>query len=145
MIKALFFDLDGTLLNTKKGISNRTKNVLERCRENNIKLFIATARPPLLGKMLSWDDDTLSLFDGGSYYNGGCVMLDNQKSYIPISAGFVQKSINLVYQYNALNIALQLENEKHAFRLSLDKKVIRAGEYLPMKRLRLIASIICKQ
>ena len=122
MIKALFFDLDGTLLNAKKEISPTTRKTLEKCKENNIKLYIATARPPLLDRMLSWDDSTLSLFDGGSYYNGGCIILDNQKIYTPVSNDIVQKSINHVCRYDALNIALQLENEKHAFRLPLEEK-----------------------
>lgn len=51
MIKAIFFDLDGTLLNSKKKISDKTKSALKKCRENGISLFIATARPPILNKM----------------------------------------------------------------------------------------------
>jgi len=119
VIKALFFDLDGTLLNSNKQISPVTRQTLERCKQNGIKLYIATARPPLLGKMLSWDDATLSLFDGGVYYNGGCVVLDSHKAYFPVSDDIVQEAIMHVLQHSALNIALQLENDKHAFRFPL--------------------------
>jgi len=122
LIKALFFDLDGTLLNSKKEISPTTRKTLEKCGNSGIKLYIATARPPLLKRMLSWDDSTLSLFDGGSYYNGGCIILGDQKAYAPISTDIVHKTIACVYQYDTLNIALQLEDEKHAFRFPLEEK-----------------------
>lgn len=36
MIKALFFDLDGTLLTSSKKISDNTKSVLRNCREKGI-------------------------------------------------------------------------------------------------------------
>ena len=119
-ISALFFDLDGTLLNSQKQISRKTAGTLQKCKDKGVKLFIATARPPLLDKMLSWDASVLSLFDGGSYYNGGCVVLDRYKSYTPVSDDVVRASIALVYRYDAVNIALQMECEKHAFRFPLD-------------------------
>ena len=120
MIKSLFFDLDGTLLNSKKEISPRTIATLKKCIDNGIKLFIATARPPFLDKMGTLDDKTLSLFTGGSYYNGGCIVLGDKKTYTAISDDIVQKSISYVCQYDTVNIALQMENEKHAFRYPLD-------------------------
>ena len=122
MIKALFFDLDGTLLNPDKEISHKTRKTLEKCKESSIGLYIATARPPLLDRMLSWDASTLSLFDGGSYYNGGCVILGALKTYSPVSEAIVQKTIEQVCRYGTLNIALQLEHEKHAFRFPLEEK-----------------------
>jgi len=121
LIKALFFDLDGTLLNTKGEISPNTRQALEKCQENNIKLYLATARPPLLDKMLSWSADTLSLFDGGSYYNGGCVIVGKQKAYTFIPPDLVQRFINEAAKYHTLNIALQLGGEKHAFRFPLEE------------------------
>lgn len=122
MLKALFFDLDGTLLNSQKKISQKTRESLEKCKEMGYKLFIATARPPLLDRMLSWDKDILSLFDGGSYHNGGCIKIGEYKDYLPVSDEIVQNVINQVLVYDNLNIALQLENEKHAFRLPLEDK-----------------------
>lgn len=122
LIKALFFDLDGTLLNSKRELSQQTRSTLERCKQSGIKLFIATARPPLLDQMLSWDQSTLALFDGGVYYNGGCVEIDGQKEYQFISDTVVRKAIDSVCGYDALNIALQLEGERHGFRFPLDTK-----------------------
>ncbi|MDO4355454.1 MAG: hypothetical protein Q4E13_02930 [Clostridia bacterium] len=41
MIKAMFLDLDGMLMNS----------ALRCCREGGIRLFVAMARPPLLAKL----------------------------------------------------------------------------------------------
>lgn len=122
MLKALFFDLDGTLLDHDKRISSKTKSTLEKCKNKGLQLFIATARPPLLDRMLSWDESILSLFDGGLYYNGGCVKIGEYKHYKSVSDEIVHKAIKSVVNYNELNIALQLEDEKHAFRFPLDER-----------------------
>jgi len=69
MIKALFFDLDGTLLTSNKRLSDKTKTVLKVCREAGIKVFTATGRPPLLSKMLVLDSDEEEIIqDGGIFY-----------------------------------------------------------------------------
>lgn len=120
MIKALFFDLDGTLLTREKRISPKTRAALAACAEQDYRLFVATARPPLLGRMLGWGADTLELFAGGSYYNGGCMQIGGCKEYIPVLESIVQQAIDLVCEDDKLNIALQLEDEKHAFRFPLD-------------------------
>lgn len=67
MIKAVFFDLDGTLLNSKKQISEETVLALKKCREKDVKLFVATARPPILDRMLNWTEKEFGLFDGGIF------------------------------------------------------------------------------
>jgi len=109
MIKALFFDLDGTLLNSRKEITPATRKILKRCKENGVKLFLATARPPLLDRMLSWDERTLALFDGGSYYNGGCVIVGNKRLYTAIPDVVVQSIADDVCRYDTINIALLQE------------------------------------
>jgi len=121
MIKAMFFDLDGTLLNSSKEVSPTTRKTLERCAQSGIKLYIATARPPLLGKMLSWDDGLLSLFDNGVFYNGGCVVLGGKKTYTAVSDDIVKAAMEYAMQYDGLNISLQLERDRQAFRFPLKR------------------------
>lgn len=91
-----------------------------KCRNKGIKLFIATARPPLLDQMLGWDDEELSLFDGGVYCNGGCIKFDNKTDYIYIPPDVVSYCVSAVEKYDNLNIALQMKNEQHAFNHFLD-------------------------
>lgn len=121
MVKALFFDLDGTLLNGSKAISQRTRSALETCRANGVRLFPATARPPLLDRMLGWDESLLSLFHGGVYCNGGCVKIGESKEYAPVADDVVRDVMKHVCRAHNLNIALQLEGEKHAFRFPLSE------------------------
>lgn len=88
MIQALFFDLDGTLLNSEKKLTGRTLSALNACRERGIRLFVATARPPILGRMLGWTEKEQELFDGGIYCNGGCEVIGERIRYyfIPLRA-----------------------------------------------------------
>ncbi len=122
-VTALFFDLDGTLLTDEKTISPTTLETLRLCKSAGLRLFIATARAPLLQSRFAWYDDIRDLLDGGSYYNGGCVISGAQKSYTFISDDIVQAAIDLVNGYDGLNISLQMEDEYHAFRFPLKNPV----------------------
>ncbi len=55
MVKAVFIDLDGTLLNSKHEISLANKKALEALEDNNILYFIATGRPDQLVKKIVHD------------------------------------------------------------------------------------------
>ena len=68
MIKAIFFDVDGTLLshNTKK-VPESTKEALKNLKEQNIKIFMATGRHNLELNDLPMEDLT---FDGYVLLNG---------------------------------------------------------------------------
>lgn len=63
IIRALFFDLAGTLLTSEKTLAPSTREALRACREKGISLFIATARTPLLETMLGWTEAELNFFD----------------------------------------------------------------------------------
>jgi len=43
--EAVAVDLDGTLLNTRTELTNRSRTALEACIEHNIPVIIATSRP----------------------------------------------------------------------------------------------------
>ncbi len=77
MIKAVFFDVDGTLLSFKtKRISTETFNTLQKLRDKGIKLFIATGRG--MEGLYVVDD---FLFDGYITLNGQCCY-DANKNFI---------------------------------------------------------------
>ncbi len=122
-VTALFFDLDGTLLTDEKTISPATLETLRLCKAAGLRLFIATARAPLLQSRFAWFDDIRDLLDGGSFYNGGCVISGGQKSYTFVSEDVVRGAIDLVNGYDGLNISLQMEDEYHAFRFPLKNPV----------------------
>lgn len=44
MIKAVFFDIDGTLINYKMEMPESTKKALKTLRKKGLKVFIATGR-----------------------------------------------------------------------------------------------------
>ena len=46
MVKAVFFDIDGTLVSfTTHTIPESTRRALQALRQNGVKVFIATGRP----------------------------------------------------------------------------------------------------
>ena len=121
MIKAIFFDLDGTLLNSKKIIPQSAVTMLKTCRERNIKLFIATARTPDLDKSLGWNVETLSLFDGGVFCNGAINILDNRAEYNFINSEVINSIVTVMRNYPNINLSLQSTDNVHAFNNKLSK------------------------
>ena len=47
MVKAIFIDIDGTLLNSKKEISNRSKKAINECCKRDIKVILTSGRSRL--------------------------------------------------------------------------------------------------
>lgn len=77
MIKLIAIDLDGTLLNEHKEITDETKKVLKQAKEIGVKVVLCTGRP-LLGMAHYLDE--LDLKEAGDYgitYNGGLVQRTN--------------------------------------------------------------------
>jgi len=72
--KAIALDLDGTLLNSKKEISKRNKEVIQKAAEQGIKIILASGRPiPGMRKIAH----QLHLEEVGGYvlaYNGGLIV-----------------------------------------------------------------------
>ncbi len=74
MIKAIFFDIDGTLISFKtRKITDAVIEALHKAQKNGIRLFICSGRPPM---HLSLLDDTFNAFpwDGYVMFNGQCCM-----------------------------------------------------------------------
>jgi Cof subfamily protein (haloacid dehalogenase superfamily) len=70
-VKAIAFDLDGTLLQKDKTISGRTKRAVEKCRERGVRLIIATGRALGSGEVYR---KQLGLSGPQIYYNGALVV-----------------------------------------------------------------------
>lgn len=77
MIKLVALDLDGTLLNSDKNISEGNKKAIKRAKAKGVKIVLCTGRP-LLGIKRYLDE--LDLLEEGDYaitYNGGLVQKNN--------------------------------------------------------------------
>ena len=68
MIKAAFFDVDGTLFShTMKKFPESTMNALRLLKEKGIKIFLSTGRSYIEARKLPWED---IVFDGYVTLNG---------------------------------------------------------------------------
>lgn len=115
MIKAMFFDLDGTLLNSEKRIPTSAMRALEDCKRQGIRLFIATGRSPRLWEMLGWTKEQEDFFDGGVYCNGACIKTAEGLAYTVLPEAVVRLAVARVNACPGLNIALQMSDGAHAF------------------------------
>lgn len=71
-IKAIFFDIDGTLVDmSTRLVPESTKRALNTLREKGIKLFICSGRHPSFRETLIKEVDFI--FDGYIYVNGQCL------------------------------------------------------------------------
>jgi len=122
MIKALFFDLDGTLLTSGKTIAPSTREALLACRRRGVRVYIATGRSPRLDQTLDWTGEDLALFDGGVFSNGACVMLDGRSRWAHIDPDAVRTCAALAGQHG-VRISLHMDDGAHAFNFSLPRSV----------------------
>lgn len=120
MIKALFFDLDGTLLNSEKKIPLSAKVALKKCREKGILVFLASARSPRLGETLGWGEEEFSLFDGGIYSNGGYIEAAGESRYAFIDADTVKKCVQAVGEEKDVHLSLHTPGHGYAFNFPIN-------------------------
>lgn len=110
MKKAVFFDLDGTLMDGTGKIPDSAKAAIRLLKENGICTFICTGRcsPFITNREL------LSLpFDGIIAGCGTYVMCDNQVLfYKKVPVADVKKTVTVFAKYN---IPLFLEGQKHYY------------------------------
>ena len=98
MIKAIFFDIDGTLVSFQThAIPESTLKALAELRERGIKIFIATGRPELLMKKAVGHLD----FDGYLTLNGSyCFTADHEEIYkSPIPGEDIERLIDYGHQH----------------------------------------------
>ena len=99
MIKIVFFDIDGTILNLgKTELTEKVKYALNKLRDNNIKIFIATGRPSYTVPDLGVKFDGYLTFNGSYSFEGDNVIYNN-----PLNKEDVQ---TLIQNANKMDIPL---------------------------------------
>ncbi|NBI29676.1 HAD family hydrolase [Chengkuizengella marina] len=83
MISAVVLDLDGTFLNSNKEISHRNMDAVMTCIKHDIKIIIATARPPRSVK--KFVPEVMMKNCSFVFYNGGYIIDNSYKEHIYIS------------------------------------------------------------
>jgi len=126
MIKALFFDLDGTLLKNDKSIDFSTIYALKKCKEKGIQLYVATARPCDLHQMLGWTHEIYDMFDGGVFCNGACIKMKDEVEYTYIDPTAVHLCIEELKKYPDFHLALQMQDEACAMSFPLEEFALKS-------------------
>ena len=110
MIKALFFDIDGTLVSfSTLQIPQSTIDAIDAARKNGVKVFISTGRPPQIMNNIGALQER-GLIDGYITMNGSYCYVGDQVIYKhPIAADNVQA---LVEQCKANNYPCIFVGEK---------------------------------
>lgn len=125
MIKAIFFDIDGTLISPRyPRMKLLTIKTLQQLRNQGIYLFVATGRHFLELKELHFDDDFR--FDGYLLLNGGYCFNDDAVIYEnKIDVEDVVNICKVIDQYHFP--ALFIEKEKMYVNF-IDERVIKAQQ-----------------
>ena len=76
MYKIIALDMDGTLLNDNKIVTEKTKNALRKAREKGVKIVLASGRP----------------VDGLKRYLKELDLIDNDEYVLSFNGGLVQKT-----------------------------------------------------
>ncbi len=123
MIKAVFFDLDGTLLDSSKRIPASARGAIAEYRKRGVQVFFATARSPRLDQTLDWTNAEFALFDGGIYANGACVCFEGAEHYSYIDPDAVRRCIDAAADYDDVHLSLHMPREGYAFNFEIDESM----------------------
>ena len=120
MIKAIFLDLDGTLLTSDKRINPSAREALARCREKGIHVFFASARSPRLDETLGFTPEDFALFTGAVYSNGACVDFMGERRFCFIEPRAVRACVEEAARHEGVHLSLHTPGDGYAFNFPAD-------------------------
>jgi len=125
-IKALIFDIDGTILNSHVTMTKLPYNALKECHREGLFICTATARS---GRMVFRKEDLLweheFLLERGISYNGATIFDKPNHFYqhTAIPGSIVQHLVTRILDYDdTLQIALQHDDQYHAFKIPMTEE-----------------------
>lgn len=126
MIKAIFFDIDGTLLYGDKGVPSKEIEDLRKLKEKGIKIVICTGRA--IGEVIPLHLEKYG-FDAYIALNGQTIF-DNNYNLIHENL-FDKDDLNkLLKLFNSKEIAIGLSGEDGLYINYIDDKVIKENKIL---------------
>lgn len=125
MLKAAFFDLDGTLLDDEKRIPASAREAILRARAAGVRTYIVTARSPRLQVTLGWGDAEFALFDGAIHSNGAILRLGDALHYCFIHPEAVRRCLREAACANGVEMSLHLPEDGHSFTFPADEQRLR--------------------
>ena len=138
MIRAVFTDIDGTLKNSKREVTEHTKDVLRKCKEEKLEIILVSGRSR--EHMLKFKED-LNLSDYLISSNGADIY--NAKDNETIYSSCINKiELKILYNYikqNGYRIKLNYEDKM------LVNKAFHPDELLCIKKDEKILDIIDKK
>lgn len=114
--KAIVLDLDGTLLDSNKKISQRNLNAIRAIQAMGIKIIFATARPP---RVVQFEDVDLVSFGTLVFYNGALFQctVTNQDIHFSITKELVREIIQYCLSVNPeSNISVEVKDRWFCFK-----------------------------
>ncbi|MNZ55479.1 putative phosphatase YwpJ [compost metagenome] len=109
---AIILDLDGTLLNSDKQISDRNFRAILDCHHYGMKIIFATARPPRAVR--SFLQEELIKLGSFIYYNGAYVLCEHTGIHYhePIHAALTAEVIDFCLRENPdLDLSIEVQDE----------------------------------
>ncbi len=131
MIKAAFFDLDGTLLDDDKRIPGSAREAICRCRAQGVRTYIVTARSPRLHITLGWTEEEFSLFDGAIHSNGATVRLGDELTHCFLHGEAVRRALRRVRACPGAEMSLHMPDDGHAFTFAMDEDRLARWQLRP--------------
>lgn len=123
-IRAMVFDLDGTLLDSRGCLSAANDHALKACMARDILLYVATARPRRFMYCLGDPPGQIAfLADRGVFYNGALAIDETaryERQWTMPAETTRAVTADLVRVAPDLNVAIQLTDQGHAFRMTPD-------------------------
>lgn len=137
MIKLIAIDLDGTLFDKEKNISDENIKAIKKAKEKNIKVVIATGRPisgvlPVLEKLnLTTNEDYVITYNGAKVFNVGTKEVISSSTILGSDVkSLYNESLRLGVNFHAFRETDELITPKHNPYTDVESKINKVPDLL---------------